>query len=266
MTVEASAPRKTGRWRWSSPTTQHLSDTTLLRRQTVDIVFSSVTGIQVPQKRSVKTSTASGACTRWSAPRRSSSPSPWSERTMTYYPIQRLVSATNGGGQGGREKGPPVPATGLSSPPRGCMTGEGRQAVNRKKRPPAGTFGVIQELPARVSCYNDAVIFLFIRGCYDVYRRKRCKVFPPSEIIPPPFFHLQTNKVKQVVGRVDLIESVGSSTCWRPSKARPPSWAWFRTSCWRSTSAGRRAKAACPGGRGPWPGLASALPHVRLRG
>ena len=45
--------------------------------------------------------------------------------------------------------------------------------------------------------------------------------------------HLQTNKVKYVVGRVDLIESVDSPPCWRPSTGRRPSWASCRTSCWR---------------------------------
>ena len=50
---------------------------------------------------------------------------------------------------------------------------------------------------------------------------------------------LQRNKVKYLVGRVDLIESIDSSA-WRRSGASP------RTSCWRSAPPGRRARAACP--------------------
>ena len=44
--------------------------------------------------------------------------------------------------------------------------------------------------------------------------------------------HLQTNKVKQVVGKVDLIQSVDSELPGRESS---------RTSCWKSTSAMKKA-------------------------
>ena len=45
--------------------------------------------------------------------------------------------------------------------------------------------------------------------------------------------HLQTNKVKQVVGQVDLIQSVDSLHRFRRWTARRTSWGWSRTSCWR---------------------------------
>ena len=49
MKVERISLPENGRVAVTFSTTQHLSDTTLLRRQTVDIVFSSVTGIRVPK-------------------------------------------------------------------------------------------------------------------------------------------------------------------------------------------------------------------------
>lgn len=49
MTVERISLPENGRVAVTLSTTQHLSDTTLLRRQTVDIVFSSVSGIRVPK-------------------------------------------------------------------------------------------------------------------------------------------------------------------------------------------------------------------------
>jgi hypothetical protein len=54
--------------------------------------------------------------------------------------------------------------------------------------------------------------------------------------------HLQTNKVRQVVGRVDLIESVDSLHLLQAVSA-PSVWAGCRISCWRSTSPGRPARA-----------------------
>ena len=79
--------------------------------------------------------------------------------------------------------------------------------------------------------------------------------------------HLQTNKVRQVVGRVELIESVGSEHLLEAIEARPPSWSWYRTSCWRSTSAGRHPRAAfprrsCP----PWPPRRLAAPMCACGG
>lgn len=56
--------------------------------------------------------------------------------------------------------------------------------------------------------------------------------------------HLQTNKVKQVVGRVDLIESSTGRSCWSVWKSRRRSWTSCRTSCWRSISVRRRANPA----------------------
>ena len=54
---------------------------------------------------------------------------------------------------------------------------------------------------------------------------------------------LQRNKVRQVVGQVDVIESV---SCLRISMPRPPSAASCRISCWRSTPAARsRSPASC---------------------
>ena len=67
--------------------------------------------------------------------------------------------------------------------------------------------------------------------------------------------HLQTNKVKQVVGKVELIHSVDSERLLRAITARRRSWASSRTSCWRSTSPARRAReAAPPRRRRSWPG------------
>ena len=56
--------------------------------------------------------------------------------------------------------------------------------------------------------------------------------------------HLQTNKVKQVVGRVALIHSVDSEHLL-------PNRIWCRTSFWRSISPGKRARGAV---RPPRPG------------
>ena len=68
--------------------------------------------------------------------------------------------------------------------------------------------------------------------------------------------HLQTNKVKYLVGVVDLIETGWS--CWSASKSRRKSWASCRTFSLRSTSAMRRANPALPRPRPPrlppeWP-------------
>ena len=45
--------------------------------------------------------------------------------------------------------------------------------------------------------------------------------------------HLQRNKVKQVVGKVALIQSVGSLPCGKPLKKRRKSRKSFRTFFWR---------------------------------
>ena len=54
--------------------------------------------------------------------------------------------------------------------------------------------------------------------------------------------HLQRNKVKQVVGKAALIQSIGSPELL----AEVDRQASCRTSCWRSTSAARRPRAASP--------------------
>lgn len=53
--------------------------------------------------------------------------------------------------------------------------------------------------------------------------------------------HLQTNKVKQVVGKVDLIESSTGWSFLSASRRPPRSSASCSPFCWRSTSAQRRA-------------------------
>ena len=45
--------------------------------------------------------------------------------------------------------------------------------------------------------------------------------------------HLQTNKVKFVVGKVDISSPSTPSISWTPWKSRQPSWTSPRTSCWR---------------------------------
>ena len=73
--------------------------------------------------------------------------------------------------------------------------------------------------------------------------------------------HLQTNKVKFVVGKVDMIESIDSVHLMDAVDSRRPKWTWSRTSCWRSTSATRRARAARPRKRSsPWPGTPWTAP------
>ena len=54
--------------------------------------------------------------------------------------------------------------------------------------------------------------------------------------------HLQRNKVKQVVGHVAMIQSVGSLALL--DEIEKVAAAKGRTSCWRSTSARRRPRAA----------------------
>ena len=61
--------------------------------------------------------------------------------------------------------------------------------------------------------------------------------------------HLQRNKVKQVVGKVALIESVTPMSCLRISTGRPKSSASSNPFSLRSTSAGRRPRAALPSPR-----------------
>ena len=63
--------------------------------------------------------------------------------------------------------------------------------------------------------------------------------------------HLQTNKVKYVVGKVSLIHSVSSEKLLRAVAARRTSWGWSRTSCWRSIWRGRSPSPASPRHR-PW--------------
>ena len=62
--------------------------------------------------------------------------------------------------------------------------------------------------------------------------------------------HLQTNKVKQVVGKAALIHSVDSQRLLQAIGSQAASWAWCRTSCWRSTSPGGEQGAAPAGGGG----------------
>ena len=46
--------------------------------------------------------------------------------------------------------------------------------------------------------------------------------------------HLQRNKVRQVVGKADLIQSVGSTELFAGDRKRPPEdWSSARISCWR---------------------------------
>ena len=45
--------------------------------------------------------------------------------------------------------------------------------------------------------------------------------------------HLQTNKVKFVVGKVDMIESIDSEHLMDAVESRQPNWTSPRTSCWR---------------------------------
>lgn len=56
--------------------------------------------------------------------------------------------------------------------------------------------------------------------------------------------HLQRNKVKQVVGKAALIQSVGSLPLLEAVEKRRKSRALCRIFCWRSTSAVRRPRAA----------------------
>jgi len=56
--------------------------------------------------------------------------------------------------------------------------------------------------------------------------------------------HLQTNKVRQVVGKVDLIQSVDRMELLACIERERQSKASCRTSCWRSTSARRRVNPA----------------------
>ena len=68
--------------------------------------------------------------------------------------------------------------------------------------------------------------------------------------------HLQTNKVKQVVGRVDLIQSVDRTELLACIEKQAENWESCRISCWRSTSATRTANPASPPPK-PW-----KLPHI----
>ena len=59
--------------------------------------------------------------------------------------------------------------------------------------------------------------------------------------------HLQRNKVKQVVGKVALIQSVGSLELLEEIDKTAAQAGWCRTSCWRSTSAGGGQERLSPG-------------------
>ena len=73
--------------------------------------------------------------------------------------------------------------------------------------------------------------------------------------------HLQTNKVKFVVGKVDMIESIDSVHLMDAVESRRPRWTSSRTSCWRSTSATRRARAARTSlSCWPWPATPWSAP------
>ena len=78
--------------------------------------------------------------------------------------------------------------------------------------------------------------------------------------------HLQTNKVRQVVGRVELIESVGSEHLLEAIEAQAAKLELVQDILLESTSAGSVQERHFPGGAvrpgrpGGW------QPHVRLRG
>ena len=79
--------------------------------------------------------------------------------------------------------------------------------------------------------------------------------------------HLQTNKVKQVVGKVDLIQSVDSQRLLRAIDAQADKLGVRQDILLEVNIAGEESKGGCPVEELPaLTELAGALEHVRLRG
>lgn len=79
--------------------------------------------------------------------------------------------------------------------------------------------------------------------------------------------HLQTNKVKQVVGKVDLIESVDSERLLRAIEAQADKLGLVQDVLLEVNIAGEESKGGCsPAELDALAGLACSLDHVRLRG
>ena len=79
--------------------------------------------------------------------------------------------------------------------------------------------------------------------------------------------HLQTNKVKQVVGKVDLIQSVDSQRLLRAIDAQADKLGVRQDILLEVNIAGEESKGGCPVEELPaLAELAGALEHVRLRG
>ena len=79
--------------------------------------------------------------------------------------------------------------------------------------------------------------------------------------------HLQTNKVRQVVGRVDLIQSVDSERLLRAIDAQADKLGLVQDILLEVNIAGEESKGGCSPGELPeLAALASGLSHVRLRG
>ena len=79
--------------------------------------------------------------------------------------------------------------------------------------------------------------------------------------------HLQTNKVKQVVGRVDLIHSVDSERLLRAIEAQAARLELIQDILLEVNIAGEESKGGCsPDGLSALAELAMELEHVRLRG
>ena len=95
MTVERISAPENGRVAVVLSTTQHLSDTTLLRRQTVDIVFSSVTGIRVPKNALYQNESGQWGVYAVVGAQAEFKPITVVGEDDDYYLIQPLVSATS---------------------------------------------------------------------------------------------------------------------------------------------------------------------------
>ena len=79
--------------------------------------------------------------------------------------------------------------------------------------------------------------------------------------------HLQTNKVKQVVGKVDLIHSVDSERLLRAIDAQADKLGTVQDILLEVNVAGEESKGGChPDELPALAELAASLPHVRLRG
>ena len=79
--------------------------------------------------------------------------------------------------------------------------------------------------------------------------------------------HLQTNKVKQVVGRVDLIQSVGSEHLLRAVEAQADKLGLVQDILLEVNIGMEESKGGVdPAQLRPLAELAQSLPHVRLRG